>query len=104
LDVEHVLYGNLESLLWLDAQDWSSWLDPQALAWLPPQLPRLGWVLLVVVAFLVLRWRELVIGTFDADFAASVGARPSLTNLALLVVVALVAVAAFEAVGAIIVV
>ena len=104
LDVEHVLYGNLESLLWLDAQDWSSLTDPEALSWLPHQLPRLAWVLLIVVVFLIARWRELVIGTFDADFAASIGARPSLTNLALLVVVALVAVASFEAVGAIIVV
>ena len=104
LDVEHVLYGNLESLIWLDADSWGSLLDPEALAWIPPQLPRLAWVLLIVVLFMLVLWRRLVLSTFDADFAASVGAKPTWTNLALLVVVALVAVAAFEAVGAIIVV
>jgi len=104
LDVEHVLYGNLESLIWLDADSWGSLLDREALIWIPPQLPRLAWVLLIVVIFMLVLWRRLVLSTFDADFAASVGARPTWTNLALLVVVALVAVAAFEAVGAIIVV
>ena len=32
LDVEHALYGNLESLIWLDATGWASLLDPVALA------------------------------------------------------------------------
>jgi len=45
-----------------------------------------------------------VIGTFDAAFAASAGARPGLVGMALLVTVAIAAVAAFEIVGAIIVV
>ncbi len=104
LDVEHVLYGNLESLIWLDGQHWTDLLDPDALESLPPQLSRLAWSLLAVCLFVAWRWRALVLGTFDHDFAASVGARPALNNLALLVVVALAAVAAFEAVGAIIVV
>ena len=38
--------GNLESLIWLDAQDWGSLLDPAALAGLPPQLGRLAVVTL----------------------------------------------------------
>lgn len=104
LDVEHVLYGNLESLIWLDADSWSALIDPAALATVPEQLGRLAWVMAVVAAVIWLLWRPLVIGTFDPAFAASTGARPGLTSLALLVVVALSAVAAFEAVGAIIVV
>ena len=104
LDVEHVLYGNLENLVWLDAQDWSALIDPQALRGLPDALLRLAALLVVVVASLVALWRPLVTGTFDPDFAASVGARPGITGVALLVLVALAAVAAFEAVGAIIVV
>ncbi|VFR35255.1 Manganese ABC transporter, inner membrane permease protein SitD [plant metagenome] len=104
LDVEHVLYGNLESLIWLAAIDWGDLLDPAVLAELPVQLPRLAVVLLVVALFLFHRRRELVLGTFDADFAASVGARPGLTGFLLLVMVAVSAVAAFEAVGAILVV
>src|SRR5690606_163145 len=65
---------------------------------------RLLYVLAIIVVFLVLGWRALVLGTFDPDFAAGIGARPGLFNILLLIVVALAAVAAFEAVGAVIVV
>lgn len=104
LDVEHALYGNLESLIWLAGESWSSLLDPAALAELPPQLPRLALVLLAMTAFIVAFWKELVIGTFDAAFAASIGARPTLVSYALIVMVAVAAVAAFDAVGSIIVI
>ncbi|MEO1364435.1 MAG: metal ABC transporter permease, partial [Pseudomonadota bacterium] len=42
LDVEHALFGNLESLIWLDADGWASLLDPAALAGLPVELPRMA--------------------------------------------------------------
>ncbi|MEK9661574.1 MAG: metal ABC transporter permease, partial [Alphaproteobacteria bacterium] len=51
LDVEHALYGNLESLIWLDARGWTSLTDPAALAGLPPQLPRIALVALLVTLF-----------------------------------------------------
>lgn len=104
LDVEHALYGNLESLVWLAARDASSLADPAALAELPPQLPRLALVLLLMLGFLAALWKELVIGTFDAGYAESLGARPGLTGFALVVMVAVAAVAAFDAVGSIIVI
>ena len=104
LDVEHALYGNLESLIWFAAEGWASIFDPAALAELPPQLPRLAIVLLVVVLFLTIAWKELVIGTFDPDFAKSIGARPTFVSLALVIMVAVAAVAAFDAVGSIIVI
>lgn len=104
LDVEHALYGNLESLIWLAGRDWAALLDPVALSKMPEQLPRLAIVSLVVVGFVIAFWKELVIGTFDAAFARSIGARPTLTNFALIVMVAVAAVAAFDAVGSIIVI
>lgn len=104
LDVEHALYGNLESLVWFAGTNWGSLLDPVALADLPPQLPRLAIVLLVIVAFMSVFWKELVIGTFDPAFAESVGARPGPIGIALVVMVAVAAVAAFDAVGSIIVI
>lgn len=104
LDVEHALYGNLESLIWLAGESWGSLLDPAALAELPVQLPRLAIVLAAVAAFIALFWKELVIGTFDPEFAASVGARPAAVSFALVVMVAVAAVAAFDAVGSIIVI
>ncbi len=104
LDVEHALYGNLESLIWLAADGWSSLLDPKALALLPPQLPRLAIVTLAIVLFIALFWKELVISTFDAPFADSVGIRSHLLGFALIAMVAVAAVAAFDAVGSIIVI
>lgn len=104
LDVEHALYGNLESLIWLAGEDWGSLLDPAALAELPPQLGRLAAVAAGVVAFLAAFWKELVISTFDPGFADSVGIPSRLVGFALIVLVAVAAVAAFDAVGSIIVI
>ncbi|WP_438877800.1 metal ABC transporter permease, partial [Bacillus cereus group sp. Bce038] len=46
----------------------------------------------------------LVLGSFDAGFAASLGARPGLTQGLLVVMVAVAAIAAFGAVGSILVI
>ncbi len=101
-DVEHALYGNLESLVWLSGIDVSALFDPAALADLPPQLGRLVVALLLVAAFLILCWRPLVISTFDPVFAGSCGMPVRFIGAALIALVAVVAVTAFEAVGAII--
>ena len=104
LDVEHALNGNLESLIWFDATGWGSLLDPEALAGLPPQLPRLAIVTLAIGLFLALLWKELAMSTFDADFARTVGVPTRLLGGALVVLTAIAAVAAFDAVGSIIVI
>ncbi len=104
LDVEHALYGNLESLIWLDATGWSSLWDWQALAGLPPELPRIAITLLGVLLFTFLFWRPLKISTFDEGFARTMGIRTNALGLALVIVAAIAAVAAFDAVGSIIVI
>ncbi|MGR3551854.1 metal ABC transporter permease [Pseudooceanicola sp.] len=104
LDVEHALYGNLESLIWLDATGWSSLLDPAALVWLPPELTRMAVVLVLVMLFIGLLWRPLAISTFDEGFARTLGIRVGPLGLALVIVSAIAAVAAFDAVGSIIVI
>ena len=104
LDVDHALYGNLESLIWLDATGWGSLLDADALRHLPPELPRIAVTLLGVVLFLWLFWRPLAISTFDEGFARTLGMRTTALGLALVVVAAVAAVAAFDAVGSIIVI
>ena len=104
LDVEHALYGNLESLIWLDATGWSSLWDPVALAWLPPELTRMAVVLVIVALFIAVLWRPLAISTFDESFARSLGLPVSALGLALVIVSAIAAVAAFDAVGSIIVI
>ena len=104
LDVEHALYGNLESLIWLDATGWHSLMDPQALAGLPVELPRMLATLIGVTVFTVLFWRPLKISTFDEGFAQTIGLPTRPLGLALVIVSAIAAVAAFDAVGSIIVI
>ncbi len=104
LDVEHALMGNLESLIWLDAYGWGSVLDPIALAGLPPELPRIFVTMLGVIAFTWLFWRPLKISTFDEGFAQGLGIRTGALGMALVIVSAIAAVAAFDAVGSIIVI
>lgn len=104
IDVEHALYGNLESLIWFEGQGFASFFDPVALADLPPQLARVAWVGLAVLIFVVVFRRHLTVGSFDPEFAASIRAHPALVDLLLVTMVAIAAIAAFEAVGSIIVI
>lgn len=104
LDVEHALYGNLESLIWLDASGWASVLDLEALAGLPVELIRMAATLVGVALFIVVFWRPLKLSTFDEAFAETLGVRTRPLGLALVIVSAIAAVAAFDAVGSIIVI
>ncbi|OWU86114.1 zinc ABC transporter permease [Oceanicola sp. 22II-s10i] len=104
LDVQHALYGNLESLIWLDAFGWESLFDPVALAGLPPELPRMALVALGIALFIRVLWRPLMLSTFDEGFAAMAGIATRPLSLALMVMSAIAAVAAFDAVGSIIVI
>ena len=104
LDVEHALMGNLESLIWLEARGWASLLDPVALAGLPPELPRLALTLVLIVVLLIIFWRPLTLSTFDERYAESLGLPVRTISLGLVMVAALAAVTAFDAVGSIIVI
>ncbi|WP_299619843.1 metal ABC transporter permease [uncultured Tateyamaria sp.] len=104
LDVEHALFGNLESLIWLDATGWASLMDPVALATIPVELPRMALALVVICAFLFLFWRPLSLSTFDEGYAQGLGIAPGPLGLGLVIMSAIAAVAAFDAVGSIIVI
>jgi manganese/zinc/iron transport system permease protein len=104
LDVEHALMGNLESLIWLDATGWGSLTDTAALAGLPVELPRIALVALVIVILMVVFWRPLKLASFDEGFARSIGLPVSAIGLGLVATAAVAAVAAFDAVGSIIVI
>ncbi|KUF10486.1 metal ABC transporter permease [Pseudoponticoccus marisrubri] len=104
IDVEHALYGNLESLIWLDATGWGSLLDPLALAGLPPEALRMAATFAVVAVLTWLFWRPLKLATFDEGFARALGLPTDLIGLGIVVMAALAAVAAFDAVGSIIVI
>lgn len=104
LDVEHALYGNLESLIWLDATGWTSLVDPAALAGLPPELNRMALVFALVTCAVVIFWRWLKLTSFDEDFARSMGLPAAAIGFGVVVLAAMAAVAAFDAVGSIIVI
>lgn len=104
LDVEHALHGNLESLIWLAAEGWGSLLDPAALAELPPQVARLAVVVALAAALTAAFWKELAISTFDPSFADAIGVPTRAVGFGLVLVTAVAAVAAFDAVGSIIVI
>ncbi|MEM9473810.1 MAG: metal ABC transporter permease [Pseudomonadota bacterium] len=104
LDVEHALMGNLESLIWLRADGWGSLTDPVALASLPPELGRIALVAALVAALMLIFWRWLKISTFDEGFADALGLPTSAIGLGLVIAAAIAAVAAFDAVGSIIVI
>ena len=104
LDVDHALMGNLETLIWLRAIGWDSVIDPVALSHLPPELPRIAVVAALMAALTVIFWRPLKLATFDEGFARAIGLPVSAIGLALVIAAAVAAVAAFDAVGSIIVI
>ena len=104
LDVEHALFGNLESLIWLDAEGWASLFQIKALAGLPVELLRMATVLSAVSAFVYIFWRPLALICFDEPYARTRGIAATALGFALVTLTAIAAVAAFDAVGSIIVI
>lgn len=97
LDLDCVLYGEiayapLDVLIWNGAA-----VGPKAL-WVN------GAVLLVDTLFVLLLYKELQLTTFDAALAATLGFSPVLLHYALMSLVSVTVVGAFESVGAILVV
>lgn len=104
LDAECVLYGQLEDILWLAATGLGSLTDPAALMELPREVVVLAGAVVVVASAVALFWKELKITSFDPGLATSLGIPAGVVNLGLMVLVGGVAVAAFEAVGSILVI
>jgi manganese/zinc/iron transport system permease protein len=93
LDTDAVLLGEI-AFAWLDVVDVAGLEVARSLA-----------VMLVIAivnaAFVVLLYKELKLSTFDAALATALGMRPGLIGYALLGLVSITAVGAFDAVGAI---
>lgn len=104
IDVQHALMGNLEGTVWLAAGGWGDLVDPAALAGLPESIWRMAVVTLVIAGLIVLFFKELRLATFDPGLAASLGFRPAWLGAGIVGLTALAAVAAFDAVGSILVI
>ncbi|HEV7367784.1 metal ABC transporter permease [Arenibaculum sp.] len=93
LDVHAVLLGEI-GFVWLDTVTVASLDVPRALVWMAAAAAANG-------AFVVLFFKELKLSTFDRDLAAALGFAPAALSYALLTLTSTTAVAAFDAVGAV---
>jgi len=98
LDADCVLFGEiafvpLESMVTLGG--WT--LGPESVV-------RMGAVLLAVGAVVTVFYKELLVSAFDAGLARTLGINPTVFHYGLMAMLSIVVVAAFEAVGAILVI
>ncbi|TQR20097.1 metal ABC transporter permease [Psychrobacillus vulpis] len=96
LDVEHVLMGEIAFVPW-DTWDVFGFSMPKAV-WM------LLFVLLLNVLFLVFFYKEIKLSTFDPVFALSIGLPILAMHYSYMTLVSLTTVAAFDSVGAVLVV
>jgi manganese/zinc/iron transport system permease protein len=96
LDVEHVLMGEIAFVPW-DKWTLFSLTMPKAV-WM------LLLVLLINIGFLVLFFKEMKLATFDAVYAASIGVPIIFLHYGFMTSISFTTVAAFDSVGAILVV
>jgi manganese/zinc/iron transport system permease protein len=97
LDTDCVLYGELAYVpldIWLLANGTN--LGPRTV-WIMLS------ILLLILTFVILFYKELFLSTFDPAFASAIGISTSFWHYALMGMVSLTTVAAFESVGAILV-
>lgn len=105
LDADCVLHGQLELLAWFDAP--ASWRDVwnvDTLRAVPRQVVVLGVAFVAAGAFVGLLYKELRLAAFDPALATAQGFSATLLHYLLMILVALATVAAFEAVGSILVI
>jgi manganese/zinc/iron transport system permease protein len=97
LDVDAVLLGEL-AFAPFDRLEFWGW------DWGPTSLVVMGTILALNIAAIALFWKELKLSTFDPALAIALGFTPALVQYALMGLVSLTAVGAFDAVGSILVV
>ncbi|MEL6607234.1 MAG: metal ABC transporter permease [Bacteroidota bacterium] len=98
LDPDCILYGEI-AYVPLD-----SWIGPGGISLGPRSFYILAVMLLINLGFILLSYKELLLTTFDPAFAASVGMNTTLWHYLLMGATSFTTVAAFEVVGAILVV
>ncbi|MEX1081764.1 MAG: metal ABC transporter permease [Halofilum sp. (in: g-proteobacteria)] len=93
IDTHTVLLGEI-GFVWLDTMDVAGMAVPSSVVWMSV-------LTLVDAAFIGLFYKELKLATFDRQLAAALGLAPILIFYSLLALTSMTAVAAFDAVGAV---
>ena len=93
IHVETVLLGEI-GFVWMNTVTLWGQRVPVAVA-------SLGAVLMINLLFVLVLWKELKLASFDAGLAAALGFLPGVLHYAILTLTSVTAVAAFDAVGAI---
>ncbi len=93
LDAECVLYGEIGYI-------------PAITGWgeIPEAILRMGGVLVVVAVLIGVFYKELLVSSFDAGLARSLGINTTAVHYGMMIMLSVVVVSAFEAVGSILVV
>ncbi len=104
LDAQCVLYGQLEYVNWYPPKEWGEFWTADTFSGIPRQLWTLAAVALASFAFVGVFYKELRLVTFDPALASALGFRAPLIQAMLMTMVAAATVAAFEAVGSILVI
>lgn len=108
LDADCVLYGQPEYIFWLPPATWSEFWQWGTFApgpgGPPRQLITLAVVCALVALFVVALFKELRLATFDPALSTALGFNATALHFGLMAMVAGAVVAAFEAVGSILVI
>lgn len=104
LDVEHALFGSLETLIWIDLLSWQDLLRIESYATMPSALLSLSLALVVSLVYFAVNYRRLMAWLFDPAYSQTSGVTLRGMELSSGMLVAFVTMAAFEAVGAVLVV
>lgn len=104
LDADCVLYGQLEDIQWWSFTGAEALIDPAALATFPREVATLAVVTLIIAGTITLFYKELKITSFDPGLASAMGIPAGAMHFGLMLLVAIAAVASFEAVGSILVI
>lgn len=105
LDANCVLHGQLESLVWWEGPaSWSGVIGGGLLDAAPPQIWTLAITCTLTITLVVVLYKELRLAAFDPALATAQGFNATVLHYLLMVFVAGATVAAFEAVGSILVI
>ena len=98
LDTDCVLYGQIE---WIPFDNFSS-IGETELG--PTPVIRMALISFIVIGLLFAFYKEMLVTSFDAGLAASLGISPTVFKYALVLVLSVVIVASFESVGVVLVI